>query len=204
MGNPSDMYFGKTISLSIKNFWAEVTIFESAKICLTPHPLCDPTEFGSLADLHDSYGRDGYLGGLRLLQATCKKFYHYCSEHGIALGKRNFTMKYETNIPRQVRLLQKMVGISKFYMFSGWFGWQLGDRHRSAQVFDGIFQPDRGRSSQSDPTSIHHGRRERRTTYQCRPPRSCRSGFATFFCFLEIPHTRTRLRFKANYLRRIG
>ena len=30
---------------------------------------------GPLADLHDSYGRDGYLGGLRLLQATCKKFY---------------------------------------------------------------------------------------------------------------------------------
>ncbi len=114
MGNPSDMYFGKTISLSIKNFWAEVTIFESAKICLTPHPLCDPTEFGSLADLHDSYGRDGYLGGLRLLQATCKKFYHYCSEHGIALGKRNFTMKYETNIPRQVRLSKKWLAFQNF------------------------------------------------------------------------------------------
>jgi len=35
---------------------------------LIPHPLCDPTEFGSLADLHGIYGRDGYLGGLRLLQ----------------------------------------------------------------------------------------------------------------------------------------
>ena len=23
-----------------------------------------------------------YLGGLRLLQSTCKKFYQYCSEHG--------------------------------------------------------------------------------------------------------------------------
>ena len=75
MGNPSDGFNGKTISLSIKNFWAEVTIFESARLILTPHPLNDPTEFGSLADLHDSYGRDGYLGGLRLLQATCKKFY---------------------------------------------------------------------------------------------------------------------------------
>ena len=75
MGNPSDGFNGKTISLSIKNFWAEVTIFESARLILIPHPLNDPTEFGSLADLHDSYGRDGYLGGLRLLQATCKKFY---------------------------------------------------------------------------------------------------------------------------------
>merc|ERR1719319_2176051 len=67
MGNPSDGFNGKTISLSIKNFWAEVTIFESARLSLIPHLLNDPTEFGSLADLHDSYGRDGYLGGLRLL-----------------------------------------------------------------------------------------------------------------------------------------
>jgi glucuronokinase len=37
---------------------------------LIPHPLCDPTEFGSLADLYGIYGRDGYLGGLRLLQVT--------------------------------------------------------------------------------------------------------------------------------------
>jgi glucuronokinase len=41
---------------------------------------------------------------LRLLQATCKKFYHYCSSRGIALVKRNFTLKYDTNIPRQVGL----------------------------------------------------------------------------------------------------
>ena len=126
MGNPSDGFYGKTISLSIQNFWAEVTIFESERLILTPHPINDPTEFGSLADLHDSYGRDGYLGqlfvyiffvkifvnyiyivclflgGLRLLQATCKKFYHYCSKHGIALAKRNFTLKYDTNVPRQV------------------------------------------------------------------------------------------------------
>ena len=105
MGNPSDGFFGKTISLSIKNFWAEVTICESARLILTPHPLNDPTEFGSLADLHDSYGRDGYLGGLRLLQATCKKFYQYCSKHGIALAKRNFTLKYDTNVPRQVSFI---------------------------------------------------------------------------------------------------
>ncbi len=32
MGNPSDGFFGKTISLSIANFWAEVTIVESSKL----------------------------------------------------------------------------------------------------------------------------------------------------------------------------
>ena len=37
-----------------------------------------------------------------LLMATCKKFYEYCMERGIALHKRNFTLQYDTNIPRQV------------------------------------------------------------------------------------------------------
>ena len=32
MGNPSDGYHGKTISMSIANFWAEVSIKESEKL----------------------------------------------------------------------------------------------------------------------------------------------------------------------------
>ena len=28
VGNPSDGYFGKTISLSLKNFWAEAVLYE--------------------------------------------------------------------------------------------------------------------------------------------------------------------------------
>ncbi|XP_067827005.1 glucuronokinase with putative uridyl pyrophosphorylase isoform X2 [Heptranchias perlo] len=104
MGNPSDGFHGKTIAMTISNFWADVTICESKKVVLIPHPLNDPTEFGSLQDLHGISRKEGYLGGLRLLQATCKKFYQYCSEQGIALAKRNFTLKYDTNIPRQVGL----------------------------------------------------------------------------------------------------
>ncbi|XP_062506583.1 uncharacterized protein LOC134183132 [Corticium candelabrum] len=104
IGNPSDGFYGKTISMSISNFWAEVTIVESEKLVLTPHKLNDPTEFGGLSDLHWISRKEGYLGGLRLLQATCKKFYEYCASRGIALAKRNFTLSYETNIPRQVGL----------------------------------------------------------------------------------------------------
>uniref|UniRef100_A0A8C5QQK9 Nucleotidyl transferase domain-containing protein n=1 Tax=Leptobrachium leishanense TaxID=445787 RepID=A0A8C5QQK9_9ANUR len=102
MGNPSDGYYGKTISMSIANFWAEVTISQSKSLVLVPHPLNDPTEFGSLLDLHYISRKEGYLGGLRLLQATCKKFYEFCSDKGIALSKQNFTVKYNVNIPRQV------------------------------------------------------------------------------------------------------
>ncbi|XP_072557162.1 glucuronokinase with putative uridyl pyrophosphorylase isoform X2 [Paramormyrops kingsleyae] len=104
MGNPSDGFHGKTIAMSISNFWAEVSMTETQTLVLLPHPLNDPTEFGSLQDLHSISQKEGYLGGLRLLQATCKKFYQFCSEKGIALSKKNFTLKYDTNIPRQVGL----------------------------------------------------------------------------------------------------
>ncbi|XP_072548243.1 glucuronokinase with putative uridyl pyrophosphorylase [Salminus brasiliensis] len=104
MGNPSDGFNGKTIAMTISNFWAEVTLVESQALVLLPHPLNDPTEFGSLQDLFRISRKEGYLGGLRLLQATCKKFYQFCSKQGIALTKQNFTLKYDTNIPRQVGL----------------------------------------------------------------------------------------------------
>ena len=36
------------------------------------------------------------------MQATCKKFYEYCEKNGIAIATRNFELRYDTNIPRQV------------------------------------------------------------------------------------------------------
>jgi len=104
MGNPSDGYFGKTMACTIKNFCAQVWLTESEKLRILPHTLFDPSEFGSLNDLHSIAVREGYHGGLRLLMGTCKKFFEYCLENQIALPHRNFTVKYDTNIPRQVGL----------------------------------------------------------------------------------------------------
>eukprot|EP00049_Salpingoeca_infusionum_P014756 m.279516 g.279516 ORF g.279516 m.279516 type:complete len:623 (-) comp15744_c0_seq8:190-2058(-) len=104
MGNPSDGFFGKTISVSIQNYWAEATISPSDRLILVPHPLNDPASFGSLGDLHGISSQEGYQGGLRLMQATCKRFFEYCSDHGLMLPLRNFTLSYDTNIPRQVGL----------------------------------------------------------------------------------------------------
>ena len=42
--------------------------------------------------------------GIRLLYATCKKFYEYCLNHNIELSDSRFTITYNTNIPRQVGL----------------------------------------------------------------------------------------------------
>jgi len=104
LGNPSDGYYGRTISCAITNFSATAHLEESAHVVLVPHPTYDPTEFDSLEALHDTARRDGYYGGLRLLYATCTKFFEYCRGRDIALPRRGFTLRYETTIPRQVGL----------------------------------------------------------------------------------------------------
>ncbi len=104
IGNPSDGYYGKTIACTIRNFKAQVTLWESPTLELVPHPRNDPTRFDSLDNLKRVAERDGYYGGLRLLFATCKKFKDYCDEKGIQIPERNFTITYETDIPRQVGL----------------------------------------------------------------------------------------------------
>jgi len=104
LGNPSDGYFGRTISCTITNFAAEVALEESDRVVLKPHPRFDPSEFASLDELRGTAEREGYYGGHRLLFATCKKFVEYCARSEIRLPKRAFTIQYETTIPRQVGL----------------------------------------------------------------------------------------------------
>lgn len=105
LGNPSDGYYGKTISFSLANFFAEVALRPSEKIQFIPHPIHDPAEFDSMELLAERTKTEGYYGGIRLLMATCSKLYTYCTERDIELPHgRNFTLSYDTNIPRQAGL----------------------------------------------------------------------------------------------------
>ena len=104
IGNPSDGYNGKTISCAINNFWAEVTLWESPNLQIQLNSTCDPTEFRSFDQLHHVTTQNGYYGGLRLIQASCKKFKDYCEQSEIELDDRNFTVTYDTSIPRQIGL----------------------------------------------------------------------------------------------------
>jgi glucuronokinase len=103
VGNPSDGYQGKTISLIVRNFWAEVVLYEwdSVDIVLTEE---DRACFGSVHDLARDVALHGYYGGIRLIKATIKRFVDYCRTAGITLHDRNFSIRYETTIPRQVGL----------------------------------------------------------------------------------------------------
>lgn len=103
IGNPSDGYFGKTISVICKNFSAQVTCWESPRMTIKPrHP--GVLEFESFDGLIEDVKLYGYYGGVRLIKAACKKFHDYCQTHGIALPKRNCTIEYTTNIPIRVGL----------------------------------------------------------------------------------------------------
>jgi glucuronokinase len=103
LGNPSDGYFGKTISLIVRNFGAHVVLYESPDLHIEPHPT-DLNVYKSLDHFMESVGQTGYYGGSRLVKAAIKKFHDHCTEAGIPLHSRNFTIRYDTSIPRQVGL----------------------------------------------------------------------------------------------------
>lgn len=101
VGNPSDGYFGKTISFIVRNFKAEVEVYETPELEILPNTR-DHSRFDSLGALANDVRRFGYYGGIRLLKATIKRFQDYCLENGIRLDDRNFTIRYRSNIPSQV------------------------------------------------------------------------------------------------------
>jgi glucuronokinase len=103
LGNPSDGYHGKTISFSVRNYWAEVALYEwdSVEIVLAAD---DRAKFDSIVDLARDVRLHGYYGGIRLIKATIKRFVEYCVARGLTLHDRKFSVRYQTTIPRQVGL----------------------------------------------------------------------------------------------------
>src|SRR5947209_1467075 len=73
VGNPSDGYHGRTISLVVGNFSAEVVLYEwdTVEIMLTEE---DRARFRSVHDLARDVALHGYYGGIRLIKATIKRF----------------------------------------------------------------------------------------------------------------------------------
>jgi len=103
IGNPSDGYHGRTISLIVRNFRAAVTLYEwdEVELVLTDE---DRSRFHSIADLARDVRLHGYYGGIRLVKATIKKFFEYCRQRKLPLHEQNFSVRYESDIPRQVGL----------------------------------------------------------------------------------------------------
>ena len=103
IGNPSDGYHGRTISIIVRNFWAEVSLYEWDRVELVLSQE-DQSHFRSIEELVRDVELHGYYGGIRLVKATVKKFVEYCQREKIPLHGRNFSVRYESNVPRQVGL----------------------------------------------------------------------------------------------------
>jgi glucuronokinase len=163
VGNPSDGYFGKTISFIIRNFVATVRLWESPHFEIVP-THGDFAQFDSVADFLRDQKLHGYYGGLRLIKAAVKKFHDHCRAEGHELSNRSFTISYQTDIPRLVgmagssalivatlRALMKFyeVEIDKNFLPSltlaverEELGISAGLQDRVIQVFEGIVYMD--------------------------------------------------------------
>ena len=103
LGNPSDGYFGKTISFTFTEFCVDLRLTESSRLRFVPGEVDDAT-FDSPQQLVRDLRLYGYYGGIRMLKAVSKLFFEYCEEHGIEIADANFTAEYKINIPRLVGL----------------------------------------------------------------------------------------------------
>jgi glucuronokinase len=103
LGNPSDGYFGKTLSFAFSNFRARVLLYPSARLEIKPSKVDLPV-FENLDDLYRITRWRGYYGGIRIIQALIVRLVDYCREHGIELPDRNFTLEYESTVPQRLGL----------------------------------------------------------------------------------------------------
>jgi glucuronokinase len=103
VGNPSDIFHGKTISLLFDGFRARVKLYESPRLAIVPNER-DHISFDSMDALLSYRRRCGYYGGIRLIEAIIVRFREYCARQKIALADRNFTVEYDSTIPFGVGL----------------------------------------------------------------------------------------------------
>ena len=174
VGNPSDGYHGKTISLLVREFYATVILYEWESIEIIPSQE-DHSRFDSVGDLIHDVRLHGYYGGIRLVKATIKRFVEFCTRQcelgipGYELHDRNFSIRYESNIPRQVGLagssaivVATLRALMEFYnveipkrvqpslvlaVENGELGITAGLQDRVIQVYGGLVYMDFGRDS---------------------------------------------------------
>jgi glucuronokinase len=103
LGNPSDGYYGKTLSFAMSNFRARVLVYPSARLEIKPSKVDLPV-FENLDDLYRITRWRGYYGGIRIIQALIVRLVDYIRAQGLELPDRNFTLEYESNVPQRLGL----------------------------------------------------------------------------------------------------
>lgn len=103
LGNPSDQYSGKIIAISVKNFSARVVLDESPDLRIEPGTQ-DAEVYRDDKEFVERLRLFGYYGGTRLIKAAVKTFFDYCRSQNISIQPKNFTLRHDSDIPRQVGL----------------------------------------------------------------------------------------------------
>jgi len=123
VGNPSDGYFGKTISFVIRQYAATVKLWETQSFEILP-TSGDFAKYDSVSAFLREQKLYGYYGGQRLMKAGVKRFVEFARKKGHTLHDRNFTLQFETNIPRLVGMsgsssiiVATVRALSAFYEF---------------------------------------------------------------------------------------
>ena len=103
LGNPSDVYHGRALSVVLRDFQAVVSLEESTRLRIEPYEG-EEDRIKDLGELVDSIRHQGYYGGNRLIKAAAKVFHDYCLGEGTPLPARGFTARFRSSVPRQVGL----------------------------------------------------------------------------------------------------
>ncbi len=187
VGNPSDGYHGKTISVIVRNFYATAILYEweDVELILSQE---DHSRFGSVDELVRDVKLHGYYGGIRLVKATIKKFADFCERQrdagadGYSLDDRKFCIRYESNIPRQVGLagssaiiVATLRALMKFYnveipkevqpslvlsVEKDELGIPAGLQDRVIQIYEGLVYMDYSKAAMHDCLGYACGRYE--------------------------------------------
>jgi glucuronokinase len=102
VGNPSDGFGGKTISVALGEFAAEAIVSRADRLEIVPAEQ-DRNVYPGVEELVADVEANGYYGGLRLVKAAIKRFADHCRDCGHPFDGRVW-VAYETTIPRQVGL----------------------------------------------------------------------------------------------------
>jgi glucuronokinase len=214
IGNPSDGYHGKTISIIVRDFRAEVILYEWERLELVLSQE-DQSRFDSVEELARDVRLHGYYGGIRLVKATIKKFIEYCDGRH-RLHDRNFSVRYESNIPRCVGLagssaiiVATLRALMRFYdvqiplhlqpslalsVETEELGITAGLQDRVIQVHEGMVYMDFARESMREENGYRYGVYERMDPALLPPlyiALSTEAGEPT-----EISHTPLRARYE--------
>jgi len=103
VGNPSDGYNGRVLSVGVDNYAAEVELTPSEGVSITPAEG-DHAEWESLSALTDESNRYGYMGGIPLIQGALAAYSAYIDQAELLPIPDGFRIAYRTSIPRQVGL----------------------------------------------------------------------------------------------------